>query len=48
MKNEVAISTGLVYKLTSDMNQKIELLRQLHPAGIDFVSRSQTIFLVFK
>jgi len=35
MKNPLCISTGFVYKISGDMNEKIRLLRQFSADGIE-------------
>lgn len=48
MKNIISISTGLVYKFTSDRNKMIEMLRVYGPEGIEISFADPELLFDFK
>jgi len=48
MKNPICISTGFVYKISEDMNEKIRLLKQFSADGIELNFASSKDLINFK
>lgn len=48
MKNLICVSTGAVYKISEDMNKKIELLKEFSPDGIELCFADSQYLIDFK
>ncbi len=45
MKNPICVSSGFLYKITDDINEKISKIREFSPDGIELnIARSQYLF----